>query len=193
MRKTYYQVLNVSPRADSEEIRKAYRKKAKAAHPDVNSHPDAQDKFVIIAEAFEILSDPEKRSVYDNRLRRDRVQSSAARAAARSSGTSNSRANQERYEAWVRQAKARAQTNARMSYKDFQNKSRVEKAEMEVFHYMQFFLIFVVFTLAVLLLLVPIIGMIYGRWWVVFLALVLTPVSMKIIDQCRKNWKELNS
>lgn len=192
MRKTYYQVLEVSPRAEPDEIRKAYRKMAKTAHPDVNSSPDAQDKFVIITEAYEILSDPEKRSVYDSRLRRDRVQSTAARAA-RNTTAGSARANQERYEAWVRQARARAQANARMSYNDFKNKSRVEKAELEVFHYMQYFLIFLVFFIATLLMLIPIIAMIYGRWWLVFLALIMTPVSMKIMEQCKKNWKELNS
>ena len=191
MSKTYYQVLEVSPRADADEIRKAYRKMAKVAHPDVNSSPDAQDRFVMITEAFEILSDPQKRSVYDLRLRRDRVQSAAARAAR--NANHHSRANQERYEAWVRQARERAKNNARMSYEDFKSKSRVERAELEVFHYMQYFLIFIVFTVASFLMLIPVLAMIYGRWWFIFSALIFTPVSFKIIDQCRKGWKELRA
>lgn len=192
MRKTYYQVLGVPSQANPDEIRKAYRKKAKTAHPDVNSNPNAQDNFVMIAEAYEILSDPQKRSVYDQRLRRDRVQSVAARAA-RNSAANSSRANQERYEAWVRQARARANANARMSYNDFKSKSRVEKAELEVFHYMQYFLLLVVFTISVFLMLIPLLAMIYGRWWMVLLALVMTPVSLKIMGQCKKGWKQLRA
>ena len=197
MTKTYYQVLDVSPRADADEIRKAYRKLAKTAHPDVNPSPDAQDKFVMIAEAFEILSDPQKRSVYDLRLRRDRIQSAAARAARNASSHTpprpTTRAQQERYDAWVRQAKERARANARMPYEDFKARSRVERAELEVFHYLQYFLIFLVFTIATLLMLTPLLAMIYGRWWLIALALVMTPVSLKIMEQCRKGWKELNS
>lgn len=65
--KDYYKILGVEKDADQKAIKKAYRKLAKQYHPDL--HPDdqkAQDKFKEINEAYEVLSDPEKRSTYDN-------------------------------------------------------------------------------------------------------------------------------
>jgi molecular chaperone DnaJ len=61
-----YEVLGVSPQASDTEIKKAFRKLARELHPDVNKHdPDAEEKFKEAAEAYEILSDAERRSVYD--------------------------------------------------------------------------------------------------------------------------------
>ncbi|MDD7363806.1 MAG: DnaJ domain-containing protein [Peptoniphilus sp.] len=65
--KDYYKTLGVGKDADQKTIKKAYRKLAKQYHPDL--HPDdkkAQDKFKEINEAYEVLSDPEKRKTYDN-------------------------------------------------------------------------------------------------------------------------------
>lgn len=64
--KDYYKVLGVDKSADGKTIKKAYRKLAKQYHPDL--HPDdkkAQEKFKEINEAYEVLSDPEKRKTYD--------------------------------------------------------------------------------------------------------------------------------
>lgn len=61
----YYQTLGVSRDASPEQIKKAYRQLAMKLHPDVATEPDAGDRFKSIAEAYEVLSDPGKRDLYD--------------------------------------------------------------------------------------------------------------------------------
>ena len=66
MKRDVYEVLGVPRDADERQIKKAFRAKARELHPDVNRHdPDAEEKFKELAEAHEILSDAEKRQVYD--------------------------------------------------------------------------------------------------------------------------------
>ncbi len=63
----YYRVLNVPRDASLEEIKKSYRKLARKHHPDVNpGDKHAEERFKRISEAYDILSDPKKREVYDN-------------------------------------------------------------------------------------------------------------------------------
>lgn len=64
-KRDYYDVLGVSRDASDDEIKKAYRSLAKKYHPDINKAPDAEEKFKEINEAYEVLSDPEKRKTYD--------------------------------------------------------------------------------------------------------------------------------
>ncbi|MBV9425762.1 MAG: molecular chaperone DnaJ [Solirubrobacterales bacterium] len=62
----YYDVLGVPRDADDASIKKAFRRLARELHPDVNSHdPNAEEKFKQAAEAYEVLSDPERRATYD--------------------------------------------------------------------------------------------------------------------------------
>ncbi len=62
----YYEILGVSRDADDAAIKKAFRRLARELHPDVNKHdPDAEDKFKQAAEAYEVLSDPDRRATYD--------------------------------------------------------------------------------------------------------------------------------
>lgn len=63
--KDYYEVLGVSRDASDGEIKKAFRRKAHETHPDVSDHGEADERFREINEAYEVLSDPEKRSMYD--------------------------------------------------------------------------------------------------------------------------------
>lgn len=65
MGKDYYKVLGLTKDATKEEIKKAYRKLALKYHPDKNKSIGAEEKFKEVAEAYEILSDNEKRRMYD--------------------------------------------------------------------------------------------------------------------------------
>eukprot|EP00213_Chloropicon_mariensis_P007528 CAMPEP_0197470996 /NCGR_PEP_ID=MMETSP1309-20131121/1805_1 /TAXON_ID=464262 /ORGANISM="Genus nov. species nov., Strain RCC998" /LENGTH=204 /DNA_ID=CAMNT_0043008327 /DNA_START=32 /DNA_END=642 /DNA_ORIENTATION=- len=61
----YYDTLGVKRTANKKEIKNAYRKLARQYHPDVNKAPDAEDKFKEISNAYEVLSDNEKKQIYD--------------------------------------------------------------------------------------------------------------------------------
>lgn len=64
-KRDYYEVLGISKDASKQDIRRAYRAKARKYHPDVNKSEDAQEKFIEVKEAYEVLSDDQKRAQYD--------------------------------------------------------------------------------------------------------------------------------
>src|SRR2546427_10816587 len=61
----YYEVLSVSRSANGDEIKKSFRKLAMEYHPDRNKQPGAEARFKEISEAYEVLSDTDKRAAYD--------------------------------------------------------------------------------------------------------------------------------
>src|SRR5690242_8657270 len=64
--KDYYKILGVGRQADKQEIQKAFRRLARQYHPDANpGNKEAEDKFKELNEAYEVLSDPDKRAQYD--------------------------------------------------------------------------------------------------------------------------------
>lgn len=66
MPRDYYEVLGVERDASGAEVKRAFRRLARELHPDVNAHdPEAEEKFKAAAEAYEVLSDAERRAAYD--------------------------------------------------------------------------------------------------------------------------------
>src|SRR5215213_8863381 len=61
----YYKTLGVEKKASQDDIKKAYRKLARQYHPDTNKDTGAEDRFKEVSEAYDVLSDPDKRKRYD--------------------------------------------------------------------------------------------------------------------------------
>lgn len=76
MGKDYYKILGIAKGASDDDIKKAYRKQALKWHPDKNKTANAEEKFKEIAEAYEVLSDPKKREIYDQYGEEGRLASS---------------------------------------------------------------------------------------------------------------------
>ncbi len=64
-KKDYYETLGVDKDASVDEVKKAYRKLARKYHPDVNKEANAEEKFKEVKDAYDVLSDPQKKSNYD--------------------------------------------------------------------------------------------------------------------------------
>src|SRR5438552_18921093 len=64
-KRDYYEILGVSRNVTEDELKKAFRRLAKQYHPDANKEQGAEAQFVEINEAYEVLSDPQKRAAYD--------------------------------------------------------------------------------------------------------------------------------
>ncbi|TAH27529.1 MAG: hypothetical protein EAZ07_01240 [Cytophagales bacterium] len=66
MKVSYYDILGITDSASLEDIKKAYKQKAKLLHPDVNKSKKASEEFLQLQEAFQVLIDPNKKHSYDN-------------------------------------------------------------------------------------------------------------------------------
>ena len=75
-KKVLYRILGVNQKADSAKIKKAYRRAAKKYHPDIS--PEGEEKFKEVQEAYEPLSDPEKKAVYDREISKKSVPHSSS-------------------------------------------------------------------------------------------------------------------
>ncbi|CAA9550761.1 MAG: Chaperone protein DnaJ [uncultured Thermomicrobiales bacterium] len=64
-KRDYYEVLGLGRTATADELKRAYRKQARQFHPDVNPEPGAEERFKEVTEAYEVLSDPDRRAAYD--------------------------------------------------------------------------------------------------------------------------------
>src|SRR5574340_644440 len=86
--KDYYGILGVKKSASAEEMRKAFRKLARRYHPDVNpGDKAAEERFKSISDAYDVLSDPKKRKIYDQvGYYSDQISPEAAEAYARAGG-----------------------------------------------------------------------------------------------------------
>jgi hypothetical protein len=100
---SYYKILEVNENASDDEIRKAYRRKAKLFHPDVNRSPDAHSNFVLITTAYEILINKTKRLRYDYKKKYAGDPFKA-------------------YNEWVRVQKVKAEYEAKLRYQEFLRK-----------------------------------------------------------------------
>ena len=97
--KNYYQILNISQNATQEEIKKAFRTLAKQYHPDVNPSPDANEIMQQITEAYEVLSDIEKRKQYDKKI--GNISKTSQKTSAYSSYTKTKSESEADFEEWL--------------------------------------------------------------------------------------------
>lgn len=112
----YYSLLDIPENASEEDIRKAYRRKAKEYHPDVNKSHDAQVHFVMINKAYEVLIDRQQRFVYDQK---NKAAASASEDPFR------------RYAAWAEEQKARQEAQARREEREFlRRKAQLKESKM---------------------------------------------------------------
>ena len=112
----YYQILNIKKNSSQDEIKKAYRQAAIFWHPDKNKSSNAHEKFVQISEAYEILSNVEKRQLYDKIYseyfdRKSDIQVSQVKKEKKKKSYA-SKAEYAQYEKWVKEAKVKAQNIA---------------------------------------------------------------------------------
>lgn len=131
MRKDYYKILGLPKGANEAEIKRAYREKAKRYHPDRNKHPRAAEAFVLVNEAYEMLSNPEalrKEVKAENKERRKKYYGS-------------SKAGEQDFDERREAARKRAEVNADRSFEQF-TKTPIYKTAMVMSSILDVFAIF---------------------------------------------------
>ncbi len=118
----YYKILGIPKNATDTQIKKAYRKLALKWHPDKNKSRGAEEKFMEITEAYDILSDPEKRRKYD-RQGRSRPTRPTQTNTAKPNTTSTTSAFEEWQETLRRRSREKAKQQASQSYGQFKKKN----------------------------------------------------------------------
>ena len=141
MRKDYHKILGIETNADLQEIKKAYRKKAKMYHPDKNKHPLAEDAFILVNEAYIMLSNPASKGEEIDHDKRKKYYGNS------SAGFQS--ASERQQEA----ARKRAKEYAHRSYEDFVN-SPIYRTAMVVSNVYNYIFLFCGF----MIILAPIIG-----------------------------------
>ena len=144
MAKDYHKILGIPKGASEQEIKKAYRKKAKLYHPDRNNHHLAAEAFILVNEAYEMLLNPVsvKKNQVDEAKRR------------RYYGTSKAGAGD--FESRREEARKRAQENAKRSYEEF-TRSPLYKTAMVIDQFFNYMVI----ALGILIICSPIISLQY--------------------------------
>lgn len=107
----YYAKLGILKEASNTEIKKAYRKLALKYHPDINKEANAHQKFIEIQEAYEILSDSYKRSVYDNLNKKAKEKSEPV-----------TKEENDSFYKWKAEANEKAEEYSKMDFKEFKYK-----------------------------------------------------------------------
>lgn len=110
--KNYYSILEISIQATETEIKKAYRRCALKYHPDVNKSSDAHTRFLEVFEAYEVLSNPNERRIYDELYTKTFLNRSITIVTANDQYRQRSEANQQK-------ASRKADTYSKMSYSSF--------------------------------------------------------------------------
>jgi len=105
--KTYYDILGVSGGADKEAIKSAFRAKAKKVHPDVaQDSSSAKEDFVLLREAYEVLSDTRRRKEYDEWIRKNSQRGSGGNSTTRSDTYARANVSEDQKQAYDREWKA---------------------------------------------------------------------------------------
>lgn len=149
----YYKILGIESKATVEEIKQAYRKKAKELHPDKNKNPDASEPFILLTEAYDCLTNIK-------------------------TGKSNTQPPTESYSDWQRenreQARTRASEYAKMQYEEFK-KTDYYKNTQAVITVAQHLYLFS----SILIILSPLWGYIFMEWTGFLLGLLFTFLSIQ--------------
>lgn len=167
---SYYEILGVSINATEDEIRKAYRRRAKEFHPDLNKAPDAGAKFLIVKKAYETLINKNKRIVYNNKRK-------------------NPHSSYDAYMAWKKKKKEEEEREEFLRYQEFiRERERFRNSKLYV--PMKIFMMFGAFLgYCVGLGIITICGFVLYRTHVAFVFLLLPFLAGGVyLIKCTADW-----